>query len=186
MITLDMRKKACPQPVIETKRALDSETQTICTIVDNITAVENITKMANDLGCQLEVTKSSDTLYYVYISNDEIKINNVKFENVLVLRSEFMGENKELGASLMQACIHTLCDIDTIPKTIILYNSSVKLFEKSENIYNDFKNLENMGVEILSCGACISHYDVKKHVGKITNMYEILQILSSDQKIMYI
>ncbi|MFV0424831.1 MAG: sulfurtransferase-like selenium metabolism protein YedF [Bacilli bacterium] len=187
MITLDMRKKACPQPVIETKRALDANTDTICTIVDNITAVENITKMAKDLNCQIEVTKSNDTLFYVYTSNTgDLKITEINFKNVLVLNSEFMGENQELGASLMQACIHTLCDIDNIPKTIVLYNSAVKLFENNENIYNDFENLEKMGVEIISCGACINFYNITKNVGRITNMYEILQILSSDEKIIYV
>ncbi len=186
MITLDMRNEACPKPVIETKRALDSNTDTICTIVDNITAVENITKMTDDLGCQIEVTKSSDSLYYVYTSSDEIKINNTKFENILVLNSEYMGEDKELGSNLMQACIHTLCDIDTIPRTIILYNSGVKLFEKNENIYNDLKNLESLGVEIVSCGACITYYDIKNHIGTITNMYDILQRLTTEEKIIYV
>lgn len=187
MITIDMRNKACPQPVIETKRALDKNVGTICTIVDNVTAVENITKMVNDLNCQIEVNKASDNLFYVYVANDgNLKISNTTFKNILVLKSEFMGEDPEIGTNLMQACIHTLCDIDNIPKTIILYNSAVKLFEKSENIYNDFKNLEQMGVEIISCGACITHFGIEKNIGSITNMYEILQRLSSDEKIIYV
>ncbi len=187
MITIDMRNKACPAPVVETKRALDKSDDTICTIVDNKIAVENITKMIEDLGCQIEVTESNENLFYVYTSKSgKLEINNVEFKNILVLRSEFMGEDASIGESLMQACIHTLNDLNTIPKKIVLYNSSVKLFEKSEAILNDFKNLESMGVEIISCGACINHYGIKNNVGKITNMYEILNILTSDEKIIYI
>lgn len=186
MITLDMRGKVCPQPVIETKRALDINDETICTIVDNITAVENITKMANDLKISVESTKSNDQLFYVYTSKDsDIIINNIELKNTLVLRSQFMGQDHELGSNLMQACIHTLQDINNIPKTIILYNSAVNLFN-NESIRNDFVTLENMGVEIISCGACIDFYTIDNNVGRITNMYEILQILSSDEKLIYV
>ncbi|MFV0498806.1 MAG: sulfurtransferase-like selenium metabolism protein YedF [Bacilli bacterium] len=186
MITLDMRNKACPQPVIETKRELDNNNETVCTIVDNIIAVENITKMIKDINGKVEVSKTSDTLYYVYCSTTDLNIKKTNFKNILVFNSEFMGENKELGANLIQACIHTLCDIDNIPKTIILYNSAVKLFENNDNIYNDFKSLEKMGVNIISCGACIKYFDVKNNIGSVTNMYEILQLITSEEKVIYV
>ncbi len=187
MITLDMKGKACPIPVIETKKALNNNSDTICTIVDNSIAVENIIKMAKDINANVEVNTVSETLHYIYTSLDtDIVINPVSFKNTLVINSEFMGEDPVIGANLIQACIHTLSDLDTIPKQIIFYNSAVKLFEKSEHIYNDLTHLHSLGVELISCGACINHYGITKNIGRTTNMYEIMQILTSDSKIVYI
>lgn len=185
MITLNMIGMACPKPVLETKKHLSSN-ETICTIVDNEVAVENIKKLATDLNACFEFKKSSENLFYVYTSLTEMKISTtVKLCNTLVINSEFMGQDEIIGKNLMQAAIHTLADIDTIPKTIILYNSGVKLFQ-NEAIFNDFKHVESLGVEIISCGACVEYFDINNVVGSITNMYEILRKVTSEDKIIYL
>ncbi len=187
MKTLDMRNKTCPIPVIETKKALDISDETICTVVDNKIASENVERMAIDIGASVEVKESSNNLFYVYTTlNGTIETDTFNLKNVLVLNSEFMGQDPEIGANLMQACIHTLSDIDVIPEYIILYNSAVKLFETNENIYNDLLHLSNLGVNIISCGACIEHYNITKNIGEITNMYNILQLLTKADKVVYV
>ncbi len=187
MKTLDMRKRTCPIPVIETKKALDIHDETICTVVDNKIAAENIKRMANDIGASVEVRESSNELFYVYTTlTGEIEMETVNLKNILVLNSEFMGQDPEIGANLMQACIHTLADIDTIPEYIILYNSAVKLFEGNQSIYNDLLHLSNLGVKIVSCGACIEHYSITKNIGEITNMYSILQLITKAEKVIYV
>ena len=48
--------------------------------------------------------------------------------------------------------------------------------EGSESL-EDLRQLEAMGVEILTCGTCLNHYGLteKLGVGGITNMYEITE-----------
>ncbi len=143
--------------------------------------------MALDINAKFEVTPSQNDTFYVYTTKEgEIQINNVELKNILVINSEFMGQDHQLGETLMQACIHTLCDIDIIPEKIILYNSGVKLLTKNEQITNDLKSLKNLGVEIIACGACIEHYSINSDIARITNMYDILQTTTKATKVMYL
>ena len=43
------------------------------------------------------------------------------------------------------------------------------------------KILENMGVEVLSCGTCLDYYNLKDklQVGTVTNMYTIVETLKN-------
>lgn len=47
---VDARGKACPQPVIETKKALQAQGAPVITLVDNDIARQNIEKMAAQMG----------------------------------------------------------------------------------------------------------------------------------------
>ena len=65
---IDNRGLACPQPVINTKRALDSLTEgTIVSVVDNETAKENVSRLAASQGldCRIE---EKEGLYYLHIT----------------------------------------------------------------------------------------------------------------------
>jgi TusA-related sulfurtransferase len=57
---IDARGRACPEPVLMTKRALDSNSQGIEVLVDNITARENIRRFADNLGYQIIVDKKGE------------------------------------------------------------------------------------------------------------------------------
>ena len=57
---IDARGRACPEPVLMTKRALDSNSQGIEVLVDNITARENIKRFADNLGYQIVVDKKDE------------------------------------------------------------------------------------------------------------------------------
>ena len=48
--------------------------------------------------------------------------------------------------------------------------------EDSESL-EDLKKLDGEGVEILTCGTCLNHYGIteKLAVGRVTNMYEIVE-----------
>ena len=59
---VDARGMDCPHPVILTKRALE-ETDRIITIVDNETACENVSRLAENQGCWLVVQRHDDGIY---------------------------------------------------------------------------------------------------------------------------
>ena len=97
---------------------------------------------------------------------------------VVVLSSNLMGQGDEiLGKLLMKGFVYALTEQDSLPETILLYNSGAYLScEGSDNV-EDLRNLEAQGVEILTCGTCLNHYGLgdKLKVGSVTNMSEIAE-----------
>ena len=97
---------------------------------------------------------------------------------VVVLSSNLMGQGDEiLGKLLMKGFVYALTEQDSLPETILLYNSGAYLScEGSDNV-EDLRNLEAQGVEILTRGTCLNHYGLgdKLKVGSVTNMYEIAE-----------
>jgi tRNA 2-thiouridine synthesizing protein A len=62
MRIVDARGQACPQPVILTRRALD-EADELLVIVDNDTAEMNVSRMAENDSCRVEVEHRDDGAY---------------------------------------------------------------------------------------------------------------------------
>ena len=97
---------------------------------------------------------------------------------VAVLSSETMGEgSEELGRLLMKGFIYALSQQEILPETVLLYNGGAKLSCEGAETLEDLKNLEALGVEILTCGTCLNYYGLteKLSVGSVTNMYEIAE-----------
>ena len=49
----------------------------------------------------------------------------------------------------------------------------------------DLKNMEAQGVEIRTCGTCLNYYGLtdKLAVGSVTNMYDIVETMTSAGKV---
>ena len=89
-----------------------------------------------------------------------------------------MGEgNDELGKVLMKSFIYALSHQETLPNTILFYNSGAALTCEESSTLEDLKSLESQGVEILTCGACLDYYGLldKLRIGEVTNMYIIVE-----------
>lgn len=54
MTTIDARGRSCPEPVVLTRSALLSDPDGVTVKVDNICAVENITRFATNQGYQVK------------------------------------------------------------------------------------------------------------------------------------
>lgn len=63
-----------------------------------------------------------------------------------------------------------------MPKTICLINAGVKLATENVETIRNLKDLEDKGVRILVCGACLNFYGLsdKLQVGEVSNAFEIL------------
>ena len=58
---IDARGLSCPQPVMLAKKALDTlKEASLEIIVDNVTARDNLLRLAKHSGCKAEVTNSGD------------------------------------------------------------------------------------------------------------------------------
>lgn len=62
MIEVDARGLSCPEPVIQTKKALALDTKEILVKVDNNVAKENVTKTLEHSGFQVLVKEEGEDL----------------------------------------------------------------------------------------------------------------------------
>lgn len=192
---------ACPQPVILTKKALDSNDEVIIT-VDNVTALENIKRLAASNECNIETVEEPESIFRITIKRrqDEKAVYNIHPEPsicddkpssangpiVFVISSTVMGKgDDELGALLMKAFVHTIVDLDRLPHVIILYNAGVKLATLDYGVSDDLKELEAKGVKILVCGTCVNFFELSEKIGVgiLSNMYDIANVLTTAGRI---
>ena len=190
---------ACPLPVVQTKKLL-AEYDVVETTVDNFVATENLTKLAEQLNYDIDVKKISDEEYIVTISNPmtdkgnsvkevtEEKTQVIKAQDdsyIVVVNKQIMGHgSEELGKKLMKAFLYTLTEQEVLPKKIIFYNGGVLLVDQNQShVLEELKVLQENGVEIMSCGACIDYYKVDLAIGSTSNMYFIVEEMRAADRV---
>ena len=100
----------------------------------------------------------------------------------VAIGSDRMGEgSEELGHILMKSFIFALTQLDDLPDKILFYNGGAKITIEGSESLEDLKNLEEQGVEIMTCGTCLDYYGIKDKlaIGSVTNMYSIVETLQS-------
>lgn len=201
---IDARGKACPQPVIQTKNALKDHGAPVITLVDNDIAQQNIEKMAAQMGLSAVSDTLEDGSIRIVVQHAgtdlsvacAIGVIGEKEEvaqlfhaeaampagkTVAVLSSAYMGTGDDvLGAALMKGFVYALTQLDRAPDIVLLYNGGAKLSTESAETVADLTLLAENGAEVLTCGTCLTHFGLADRlaVGKVTNMYEIAEILS--------
>ncbi len=199
--TVDAIGLACPQPVVMTKKALEAKESfnLLEVYVDNEIAVKNVMKYAKSRGLETCYKQKNEKEYLIEINMNEkenfVEIDESKIQCevcndhsniVVVISSDKMGEgDPSLGYILIKGFLYALTQLDDLPKTIIMYNGGVKLAIEGSQSLEDLRTLENLGVEILSCGTCLKHYELedKLAIGSATNMYTIAEKMLQAEKI---
>lgn len=190
-IELDAKGLACPKPVINTKKKLDSIEQGVVEVtVDNEIAKENILKLAKSMNLEASVLKTEkDSICIEIIKGENVIIEEKSQESLadtcIFINSDKMGTgNDELGQVLIKGYIYTLTESKPYPKSILFVNSGIKLTTENEATVENLKILQDAGVEILSCGTCLDYYGLKEElkVGTVTNMYTIVESMNNSSK----
>jgi selenium metabolism protein YedF len=189
---IDARGLACPQPVIATKKALESlGGGSITTIVDNAAAKENVVKfaVANQCGASVEEKQGH---YYIKITKGLAAANQAETmaaaptgQTVYLITKDTLGHgSEELGTVLMKAFLYSLLETDPLPRTLMFLNSGVRLTIDDSPLLDHLKTLAERGVTILSCGTCLDYFALKERlaVGEVTNMYTIVAELGTAAK----
>jgi selenium metabolism protein YedF len=189
---IDARGLSCPQPVVLTKKAMEKADDLIV-IVDNATAEQNVSRLAENHGLGVTVEEKGDGIYLRLTRPADESLGGkvpLLFEpTVLLVASTTLGHgDDELGSVLMRSFISTLDESDIKPHKIMFMNSGVKLVVRGSELVDDLRSLEKEGVEILACGTCLGHYGLKDavEVGRISNMYEITLALMKAAKVVSI
>lgn len=195
---IDCRGLACPQPVLETKRALEEPgVEEIFVLLDNPSSKENVLRFADSQGHRVMIWEEKGVF--------ELRIKKGKKEErsgsveekpkiiqcpdsadlVVFIDTDSLGRgSEELGRILMRSFLQTLEQSEVHPQKIILINSGVKLACEGSEVIEDLQELAAKGAEILSCGTCLDYFGIKKNlaVGQISNMYEIINSLGGASK----
>jgi len=186
--TVDARGLACPEPVIMTKKALDShDVSEVLAIVDNKAALENISRMVKTLNLE-SMIEEQDGSFYINIVKEELQPekDNLRGNTVVLVKSNVLGQGDDkLGSILMKSFMYTLTQIEGEIKTLIFLNSGVLLTTSGSELIDHIKQLEINGVEVLSCGTCLDFYGMsdKLEVGKVGNMYSIVEDMLHSSKV---
>ncbi|MBC2853740.1 MULTISPECIES: sulfurtransferase-like selenium metabolism protein YedF [Cetobacterium] len=184
MIKVNAIGQTCPIPVIMTKNALKEITEgSIEVSIDNKISKENIEKFSKEMGFSF-TTREENGIFFIQINktiNEALSnssTSNDENNTIIVIASDKMGDGETaLGETLMKGFIYTLTEMESLPKAILFYNKGVFLTASNETTIKDLRILEERGVEILSCGACLNFYHLENNiaVGSITNMYNIIE-----------
>lgn len=203
MKELNMMGKACPIPVIETRKILQSpDVNSVCVKVDNQVATNNLTRLANSIDAEITIDLKGENQYEVTIekresSNDKLvsnKMGELQLDEpdakkaddfAVVIGSDKMGSGEdELGQILIKGFIYSLSQLDVPPSHVVFLNSGAFLTSEGSNTIDDLKVLEEKGTTILTCGTCANYYNItdKLAVGTITDMYGITAVTTNASK----
>jgi selenium metabolism protein YedF len=197
---IDSRGLPCPQPVLNTKKALEELTRQdgdnffLTVLVDNEVAKENVTRFAKTNGYQAETEKEKD-IYKVIIQSgagfEQTTLSTAEADPavccscadpagglVYLFKSKTLGEgSEELGAILMRGFIFTIKETNTLPAKMLFMNGAVYLTTEGSPVLEELQELEKLGVEIFSCGTCLDYFKLKDklQVGNVTNMYDTVE-----------
>lgn len=190
----------CPLPVVKATRALKGMTEpgVLEVHVDNEIAVQNLTRMASGYHLEAKAEKAAEKEFVVTMDVKELPekampeneavscASDVRGEYVVAVESDCMGRGSdELGHTLLKGFIFAITQMEQLPKAMLFYNSGAKVTIEGSASLEDLKKLEAQGVEILTCGTCLNHYELadKLAVGSVTNMYDIVTKLTTAGKV---
>lgn len=201
VLTVDARGLACPQPVLETKKMLDGNpSEPFTVLVDNANSRENVERFAGSQGCHVH-TRTAKGYFEILVEPSEQKtrpevapeflVCNAASEPtdqrlVVYVGDDSMGRGDSvLGTMLMRGFLRTWIDVQPQPWRMMFINAGVKLTTLDDEAVEALALLSERGVEILSCGTCLTHFNLEDRlrVGKVTNMFEVIETLTRAGKV---
>jgi selenium metabolism protein YedF len=196
MATVDCRGMSCPQPVLETKKAMEKPgAEQVLVLVDNPGSKENVRRFAESQGYGVNITEEKGVFSLRLQKAAGAKKAPAPEEKkiagdaglVVFIESDSIGRgSEELGRILMRSFLHTMGEAEFRPTKVIMVNGGVKLACEGSEVIEDLRQLSGQGAEILSCGTCLDYFGLKPklQVGRISNMYEILSSLAQAGKVL--
>lgn len=186
---IDCRNLACPRPVMETKKAIEElgVNEKLEILLNSKASKENVTRFLKSLNLSVDIKEAEEECVLSVVKKEDLCLDECDFkeEKILFLKTDKVGEG-ELGKNLMVGFLSTIAKLDEKPSKILCVNDSVLInTDQTHMAHNAMKELEKLGIEIFSCGACLEYFDKSKElkIGKIGNAYEILNELFGKAKI---
>ncbi len=201
MKTINAIGKTCPVPLIMTKKALTelSDDEMLEILSDNEVSVKNITHFLNEHKITVKTERTPEGFRLLVSKTGSIP-KDVKVDDYCSIDDRhpsgyivFAGpdlldfEKEDISLMMLVKAFQTLPEIPQKPDKIIFMKYGIFLSLDDSPVLEALKLLEAAGTEILTCGNCLEYFGkTHKHsIGRISNMYEILNFLSKSEKIIY-
>ncbi len=198
-IELNCQNLACPQPVLECKKLIESKTPAVFSIlVDNDAARENVSRFVSSKGYTAEVQSVAGGWRIVATASgqpaqecgcevmDAPQLAAIDRKVCVFIASDVIGSgNDELGGRLMKNFMATLPELGTDLWRIVMVNAGVKLAVENSPVLEELQRLEAAGVSILVCGTCLDFFNIldKRAVGQTTNMLDVVTSMQLAAKV---
>ncbi len=196
---LDCRGLACPSPVINTKKAIETEDLSELIVrVDNEAAKQNVSRFLSSRGFEVTAVQEEKDFLISGKRSDAAVLCEVMFEEkqssekkkiMVIVASNCMGHgDDELGYKLIVSFLKTLKEMGNELWRLVFVNNGVKLTIAESEVLTVLKELESQGIHILVCGTCLTHFELldKKQVGETTNMLDIVTAMQLADKVINI
>ena len=190
---IDARGKACPQPVILAKKEIDGGCRDLTVLVDNKTAVENLTRLGNSAGMTVTTGETAQGLFVRLTGEGKIVEEPViacpttgNGYAVFVGKDVVGAGDRELGYNLMKMALYTLAQSDSVPAHVLFMNDGVKLpAGEEQQVIDSLMTLIEKGSLVLVCGTCLNYYGIadRLKVGTVSNMYDIMSAMQRADKV---
>lgn len=205
---LDCKGLACPGPVLECKRLIESQQPDCLTVtVDNEAAKENVSRFLKNQGYSATAEALGGSVWSIAGSRvtsalGEIpdtcvpcavmpgdELSRLVRKTVVFITADSIGRGDDLlGGKLMKSFLSTLPELGDDLWRVILLNSGVRLTVQGSPVLDELKRLADSGVTILVCGTCLDFFGLleKKAVGDTTNMLDVVTSLQLASKVIQI
>lgn len=197
MRIVDTKGQQCPAPLIATRRALKEAAagESFMVLTDNAVSLNNLVRYLKDNNTRF-TTGESEGVWTLVITKtapgdlqsdiEDYCLTDIphfaKGDFVIAFSSDVMGTgDNDLGRLLIVNFVKALKDLDSLPAKIVFYNRGLFLGADDSPVIDNLKELEKMGVGMLLCATCARHYSLedKIHLGALSNMFEIAQVMAS-------
>lgn len=190
---IDARGKACPQPVILAKKEIDGGCRDLTVLVDNKTAVENLTRLGNSAGMTVTTGETAQGLFVRLTGEGKIVAEPViacpttgNGYAVFIGKDVVGAGDRELGYNLMKMALYTLAQGDSVPAHVLFMNDGVKLpAGEEQQVIDSLMTLIEKGSIVLVCGTCLNYYGIADRLkaGTVSNMYDIMSAMQRADKV---
>jgi len=190
---IDARGKACPQPVILAKKEIDGGCRDLTVLVDNKTAVENLTRLGNSAGMTVTTGETAQGLFVRLTGEGKIVEEPViacpttgNGYAVFIGKDVVGAGDRELGYNLMKMALYTLAQGDSVPAHVLFMNDGVKLpAGEEQQVIDSLMTLIEKGSIVLVCGTCLNYYGLADRLkaGTVSNMYDIMSAMQRADKV---
>jgi selenium metabolism protein YedF len=171
-MTIDARGIGCPKPVTMAEEALAKINEgTVEILVDNEASAKNLERFSKKNGFFSETLKENKNWrikivkgYTCEVPSAEKKPIKAEKDLLIIVGSDTMGKEEELGKILMKGVFETMKVYKDLPHTIFFLNTGVKLTTLDNEFVSLLKEFEEMGVEIFTCGTCLKYFNLESEL----------------------
>ncbi len=194
---IDARGQGCPKPVMMADEALGKMQEGVVDVlIDNEDSALNVSGFAARSGMFTETTREGRDWKvkivkgYACTPREEYGVRSAEAKKslLLVIGTDTMGKDEELGRVLMKGFLETMKLYKQLPHTLFFLNAGVRLTTVNPDTVPLLGEIERMGVEIYSCGTCLKQYDLEGRlaVGRRGVTNQIVEGLQEFEKVVWV